>query len=286
MKLKKLCHAGLIFLSLASLSAANIQFPKPTGFINDYTGILTAADRQKLTNISQSLQQQTGAELAVAIVKTTTPLDSKLYAVKLFESWKIGQKGKDNGVLILLATDDRRIEIEVGYGLEGDLPDALVGRILDQYAVPNFKAGNLAEGLIQTAQTVSAIVAKDEAALPIKKTSDRSTYNNKRSSFISIILVMIGVIILGIILRKPGSIIFGTMGAFWGAGVGGLIGAIFGALLGFFFGFWGSYLGSKGGGFGGRVRGGHRGFGGRAGGGGFGGFGGGRSGGGGSGRSW
>ncbi|MBU1026412.1 MAG: TPM domain-containing protein, partial [Candidatus Margulisbacteria bacterium] len=152
----------LLTLLLAGFSQAEVKFPSPSGFVNDYAGILSTAQKQQLTSISNALKKNTGAELAVAVVKTVEPLDSKLYAVKLFEKWGIGKKGKDNGLLVLLAMDEKRIEIEVGYGLEGDIPDALAGRILDTYAIPYFKEGDFAKGLIETAKALSKAAAKEE----------------------------------------------------------------------------------------------------------------------------
>lgn len=256
----------LVFLSLASFAAVN--FPAPSGFVNDYAGILSSAQKQELESISQDLKQATGAELAVAIVKTVEPLDSKLYAVKLFEKWGVGEKGKDNGVLLLLTLEERRIEIEVGYGLEGVINDALAGQILDTYAVPNFKKGGLAVGVVETAMAISQIIAGKEVPLAQPATAVPKNPGNGAS----LLYVIIGIIVLGIIFRKGGSIIVGIFGALWGSEVAGVAGAIIGGLLGLFFGFYGLMFMGRGGGSGA--------------GGGFGGFGGGRSSGGGSGRSW
>jgi uncharacterized protein len=121
----------VLVLLLTSLSFSDVAFPKPKGFVNDYAGVLTSSEAQRLESISDALKKKSGAELAVAVVKTVEPLDPKSYAVDLFEKWGIGEKGKDNGVLLLLAMKERRVEIEVGYGLEGALTDAHSGRILD-----------------------------------------------------------------------------------------------------------------------------------------------------------
>ncbi|MDD5382596.1 MAG: TPM domain-containing protein [Candidatus Margulisbacteria bacterium] len=255
----------ILFSVLIAFSAlGEATFPVPTGFINDYAGVLSAQEKQELESISAAIKQQTGAELAVAIVPTVEPLDSKTYAVKLFEKWKIGQKGKDNGILILLAMQEKRIEIEVGYGLEGTVPDALAGRILDKFAVPRFKQGAMGGGLVDTAKALSQVIIKGEVPVASDKGKDQG--GDLGPYFIYVIIF---IIVIGILFRRGGSIVMGIFGVIWGAGMGGLIGAILGGLLGLFFGFWGISLG--GGGFGG---------------GGFGGFGGGRSGGGGSGRSW
>ena len=253
----------ILLVLLCGISLADVKLPSPAGFVNDFAGVLTAPEKQELEGISQALMDKTGAELAVAVVETVEPLDSKLYAVELFEKWGIGEKSKDNGVLVLLAIKEQRIEIEVGYGLEGVLPDALAGRILDNFALPNFKEGKFGVGLIETSKALSRVIAEEEIVIPVQEGS------KPVSTGTFLIYVIIGVIIIGILTRRAGSIILGIFGAIWGSEAAGLFGAIAGGLLGLFFGFWGLLFLGKGGG--GR---------------GFGGFGGGRSGGGGAGRGW
>jgi uncharacterized protein len=268
---KLFLHFFIVFLALSFALSAEVKFPAPQGFVNDFTNILTAEQKQELQSITSALKQTSGAELGVVVVQTVAPLDSKLYAVKLFEKWGLGEKGKDNGVLLLLALEERRVEIEVGYGLEGVINDALAGRILDTYAVPYFKQGEMGKGLVETAKAISQVVGGEE--VPLTKAENTGVVTGGGTPFL--IYVIVGVIILGLILRRGGSIIMGIMGAIWGSQYAGLFGAIVGALLGLFFGFWGfMFLGR---GMGGGIS---------RGGGGFGGFGGGRSGGGGSGRSW
>jgi uncharacterized protein len=266
---------SLLLFFLSVFAFADVKLPSPTELINDFAGILTNQEKQNLLSVSKKIKQETGAELAVAIVKTTSPLDTKLYAVKLFEKWGIGEKGKDNGVLILLAMEEKRIEIEVGYGLEGILPDGLAGEILDNYAVPNFKKGEFGEGLYSTAVAISEVIITKGEVTPVKKESQTT-----EGLSLALILVIIGVVILGIFLKKGGSIVLGIFGAVVGYSSGAIIGAIIGAMLGMFFGWLGLFRGGRFGG-GGRLGGG---FGGGSGG--FGGFGGGRSGGGGAGRGW
>lgn len=269
----------LVFSSLlAGIAFAEVELPLPQGFINDYAGMLSPAQKQELEVLAQSLKEKSGAELAVAIVKSVEPLDPKLYAVKLFEKWRIGEKGKDNGLLILLAMEQRRIEVEVGYGLEGVLPDSRVGMILDQHAVPYFKQGDFAAGIIETAKAFSQIVLKGESA-PLSGT--RAASENDFSYLIYAIVIML---ILGVILKNFGSVVMGIFGAIWGYSYAqSFLGAMIGGILGFLLGFWGRRA-TKG--MGGKWGGDFGGWGFGGGGGGFGGFGGGRSGGGGGGRSW
>ena len=159
----KLAFLFLFCLALTPVLAADlVKLPAPQGFVNDYAGVLTAAEKQQLLTITDELKRKNGSELGIAIVSTVAPLTPKMYATELFNKWGIGQKGKDNGVLILLAMAERRVEIEVGYGLEGVLNDATCGRILDVYAIPFFKEGKMGQGIVQTAQAIAQLAAKEE----------------------------------------------------------------------------------------------------------------------------
>jgi uncharacterized protein len=251
----------LLLLVLSGAVLAQAKLPASSGYINDFAGVLSSQEKQELTAISAGLKQRAGAELAVAVVKSVAPLDSKLYAVKLFERWGIGEKSKDNGILLLLAMEEKRAEIEVGYGLEGTLNDALCGRILDTYAVPSFKEARYGEGLISAARAISETIAGKE--VPLGRPEEAETPDDIGIAFF---IAIVAIIILGIILRRPFSIFGGLFGAFWGV-TWGWPGVILGALIGFFLGFWGLWFSGRGS------------FGGGS-------FGGGRSGGGGAGRGW
>jgi len=274
--MKYLFSSSLIALLLfGAAQAADISFPNYTGFVNDFANVIDNQSRQKIEAVCTELEKTTGAELAVVTIKTTEPLDSKTYAVKLFEKWGIGKKavpagrqGKDNGILLLLAVDDRRVEIEVGYGLEGIVNDAQAGQILDESVVPYLKKNQSSEAMLAGATALANRIEKGETAGKIEKT--------ETGSFLPYVLVIIFLVLfLSLFTRnKGGHMVGGILGAIFGyIYMQSIIGAIIGAVIGFLFGMSG----------GGIMRGGMGGFGG---GGGFGGFGGGRSGGGGSGRSF
>lgn len=282
---------GLLLLGLLLLQPAwseELKFPGPTGLVNDFAGVLDQGTTEKLKSLCSALEKKTSAELAIVTVKTVAPLDSKTYAVKLFEKWGIGKKGKDNGLLLLVAVDDHRVEIEVGYGLEGVLTDARAGRILDEYVVPRFKEGDYNSGIYNGAAALAERIATEkkvelggdyQAAKPASSGGEDGFFAD-----FWLILGIIGLILLSVVFsgKIPG--LWGlAFGAFFGFSMAGLIGAIVGAILGFVLSFFVGPL--SGGGFGGSFGGGSSWGGGFSGGGG-GGFGGGSSGGGGSGRSW
>src|SRR3989338_2967538 len=155
-----LCLSVLVVISAGVATAAEPAYPSYTGFVNDFAGVIDTATRDKLKGLCKTLEEKTSAELAIATVKTVAPLDSKTYAVKLFEKWQIGKKGKDNGLLVLLAMEERRVEIEVGYGLEGVINDAKAGEILDKYVVPFFKQGKFGDGLYNGAEALAGQIAQ------------------------------------------------------------------------------------------------------------------------------
>jgi len=148
-----------LLLVAASTSAAAVEFPQYTGYVNDYVGLLSQADKAKLTALLTELDKKTTAQVAVVIVGSTEPLDLESYSVGLAQEWGIGRKGKDNGVLILIAKDDRKMRIEVGYGLEPNFTDGMTGRIIREYFTPNFKAGRLDYGTVVGTTAVANHVA-------------------------------------------------------------------------------------------------------------------------------
>ena len=126
-------------------------------WVTDMPRALRAETVARLNSTIGDLERTNGAEMAVVVVKSLDGLSVEEAAVKLFQLWGIGKKNKDNGLLLLWSTGDRRVRVEVGYGLEGTLPDGKVGAILDTYVIPKFKAGEFDQGLIDG---VDALVAR------------------------------------------------------------------------------------------------------------------------------
>jgi len=277
--LKKL-PVVFLFLVAVSLPVFCDDFPKYSGYVNDYAGIIDSESRDKIESVCEELKSATKAELAVVVVKTVEPLDSKTYAVKLFENWKIGEKGLDNGVLLLLAVKERRVEVEVGYGLEGVLNDSRVGQILDESVIPSFKKGKFSEGLVLGSLAISKRI-KDTYDGKIKREEDTAKF---LSPIIIVVFIFLSLIVMVFMA-------FFKFSGFLGGVLGGIFGYFFigdlqGAIIGFIFGLIFGLGGFRGGFFGGGFGGGGFSGGSFGGGGGFSGFGGGRSGGGGSGRGF
>lgn len=151
----------LIAVSAPLKLAAEEKIPAPVGWVNDFVGIIDDGHKKKIEAIIEETERATSAEIAVAVFDSIAPYDEASYARLVFDSWKIGKKGKDNGVLILIALAEHRWRIEVGYGLEGILPDGLCGQIGRSKMVPLFKQDKYAEGIYEGVATIAAVIAKE-----------------------------------------------------------------------------------------------------------------------------
>jgi uncharacterized protein len=273
-------------LPAGTASAADdlVKIPALTARVTDLTNTLSASDRQALEAKLAAWETQTGNQLVVLMVPSTQPEAIASYAIRVAESWKIGRKGKDNGAVFLVAKDDRKNRIEVGYGLEGVLTDVTSRRILAETVAPFFRNNQFAQGIDAGVDQIINVVNKGEplADAPSVQTPQRKSGGGIPFDLIFILLFVV-VPVIGSVLRR----IFGrAVGSTVGAGIVGgaawlvagslgiaIIAAIVAFLVMITFGM-GSGLVSRGGGV--YIPGG-----GGFGGGGFGGGGGGFSGGGG-----
>ncbi|MCK4463846.1 MAG: TPM domain-containing protein, partial [Candidatus Omnitrophica bacterium] len=121
----KITQIFIVILFLTAPLCFAQDFPPPRGYVNDFADILSNEYETKLNAFASELENKTTSQIAIVTIDSIKPYEIEDYAVRLFEKWGIGKKGKDNGVLILLALSDRNLRIEVGYGLEGAIPDAI-----------------------------------------------------------------------------------------------------------------------------------------------------------------
>jgi uncharacterized protein len=247
--------APLLFIS--SAKAERVSDLKPTGYVNDFAGVLSPATRSQLETLCGAVDHQAHAQIAIVTIHTTGDDTIDDFATHLEEQWKIGPKSSDRGLLLLVATDDHHYRFEVGYGLEGILPDGKVGSI-GREMVPYLRQGNYDAAITLGTQEVAQVIAKD-AGVTLQAPALREVPQRASRPGLAVrdILLAIFVIFVFISLLRSGS-------SGW---AGFLLGTILGNVLG----------GGGRGGFGGGDSGG---------GGGFGGFGGGSSGGGGASGSW
>jgi len=225
----------LIFLFFILSLAYAQEFPKPVGFVNDFANIISSKIQHKLDLILREIKKKTGIEIAVVTINSTKPLDINMYAVLLFEKWGIGEKEKDNGVLILVSKKDRKIRIEVGYGLEGILPDGLCGEIIRKNIIPFFKEKRFGEGLLSGVLRIRDIISKEYNVKFSKYPKEKPYTKSQRGG--SIIGFLIPLILLTFFFGGRFGLFpilfFPSGGSFWGSrGFGG--GSSFGGGVGGF----------------------------------------------------
>jgi uncharacterized protein len=221
------------------------------GAISDFAGLLTPAERAAIENRLGQLRQKTGLQFALVTLPSLEGGQIDDFANKLFAKWGVGQKGKNNGVMLLVAVKDRKARVEVGYGLEPILPDALGGRVLDEQLFPSFKQQHYAQGLAQAVNRIAEIIERGEPASPEEKTNRSPSFHY--SSLIPVVMVLIFLILMGWgRSRGPGNGLGGFTGGY-GGGFGGFGGGSGGGFGGGGFGGGGF---SGGGGFGGGCSGG------------------------------
>ena len=167
--------AAVLFFSAGPLLAQKV--PAAYDWVNDYAGVITPDFKEKINGIIKATEESTSTEIAVVTINSIAPYSEVDYARKLFDTWKPGKKGKDNGVLILVAIQERRWRIETGYGVEGILPDGLCGQIGRDYMVPYFKAGNYSLGLLNGVTEIARILGGGAPSQPINPKSDFFTEN-------------------------------------------------------------------------------------------------------------
>src|SRR3984885_4327619 len=136
-----------LLLCWAFVAFADVAVPPLTGRVVDQTGTLSAADIAGLTQTLKGLELRKGSHIAVLIVPTTEPETIEQYSIRVAEAWKIGRKKVDDGALLVIAKDDHKLRIEVGYGLEGALTDVTSRRIIDEIITPKFRNGDFAGGI-------------------------------------------------------------------------------------------------------------------------------------------
>lgn len=150
---------SMVVFPAAVIFAAGV--PKQQGWVNDFAGIISIQDKEKLTSLIEEVEQKTSAEIAVVIVESIAPYDEKEYSRLLFDNWKIGKKDKNNGVLVLVAVKEKLWRIDIGYGLEGDLSDSFCGRVGREYMVPYFKNGQFGKGLYYGVAAITKEITRD-----------------------------------------------------------------------------------------------------------------------------
>jgi len=276
-------------LCWAAVAVADVAVPQLTARVTDQTGTLSTADISNLDQKLAAFEARKGSQIAVLIVPTTQPEDIAQYSIRVVEQWKLGRKGVDDGVLLLVAKADRRLRIEVGYGLEGALPDVTANRIINEIITPKFRQGDFAGGIDAGVDRIIKVIDGEPLPAPAPRSNvSQGNWDEIGQAFpvLLILTIVIGGILRQAFGRFPGSLLTGggvAIVAWWFVGFWAV--SLIVGMIAFFFTLIGDAIPFSGGGGGyGGGRGGSS-WGGGSGGGGFSG-GGGSFGGGGASGNW
>ena len=277
--LARVCLLALLLTGLTSIVAAHAEVAVPplTQRVTDLTGTLDAQQTRTLESQLAAFEKTKGAQLGVLIVPTTQPETIEQYSIRVVNDWRLGRKGVDDGALLLIAKDDRALRIEVGYGLEGVLPDAVANRIIDEIIVPQFKRGDFYAGIASGLSAMMRIVNGEPLPPPTRRPTSSGKNNIESLIFIAFVLVVaVGSMLRALLGRFPAALLMGgAVGVLAWLTIAPVLIALLVGLMAFVFVLlgggrgMGGYGGHGGSGFGGGGFGGGGGF--SGGGGGFGG---------------
>jgi uncharacterized protein len=231
----------ILALALASLARGQDFVPVPplSKRVTDLTGTLTAEQAAALDKRLGEFEARKGAQIAVLVVPTTRPETIEQYGIRVAEQWKIGRAKADDGLIVIVAKDDHALRIEVGYGLEGAVPDLKASRIIREIITPRFRENDFYGGLSAGTQALMNLVEGEDLPPPKAQARPRGgDFGNLNSLFV---ILLIGATVLGAILTRVAGRLFGSVLTGGAAGlvtwliVGTLFGAIAAALIVFVF---------------------------------------------------
>lgn len=207
----------LVIVAAALISGslrAEVPVPALRARVTDLTATLGAEQRSALENRLAAFEAKKGSQIAVLLVPTTRPETIEQYAIRVAEEWKLGRKGVDDGVLLLVAMQDRTVRIEVGYGLEGALPDATAKRIIEEYIVPRFKQGDFAGGISAGVDRIIQVIEGEPLPPPRAQRHDGSGAFRLEELFVLgfFLVFIVGGILRAMLGRVAGSGVIGTIG--------------------------------------------------------------------------
>jgi uncharacterized protein len=263
---------GLALL-VPGVAPAQVAVPALVGHVTDQTGTLTQEQKSTLEQTLTAFEARKGTQLAVLLVPTTAPEGIEQYAMRVAEQWKLGRKKVDDGVILVVAKEDRTVRIEVGYGLEGALSDIVSKRIISETIVPPFKQGNFYAGIQAGTEQIIQVVDGEPLPAPRSNTGGGEQGLRQFVPFLFIVALGVGSVLRNVFGKVGGSLITGVVvtGLAWLV-IGTLLYAVLAGMASMFVtlmgagtvlrGVGGFYGGGRGGSGGGGFRGGGGGFGG------------------------
>jgi len=250
--MRRLTTALLLIFVLAFqawvCAAADPPFPRPTGAVNDFANVIPADQRAVMENLAREVLQKTGTAVVVATVPDVGDMVVDDYATRLYESWGIGKKGEDKGVLILLALKERRVRIETGYGVEGILPDGVVGEILRLHVIPHLKQGDYGKGISNAMTAVSDVIARNAGVTLTGRPQMQPARPTGGVPVSPFTLILLAIVVMLFMFTATGRQILALLllSSFGGGGRGGGSSGGFGGFSGGFGGFGGGMSGGGG----------------------------------------
>jgi uncharacterized protein len=214
-------RASLVALMLCWTFAAiaDVAVPPLAGRVVDKTATLSSSDIASLDRTLKDFEAKKGSQIAVLIVPTTQPETIEQYSIRVAEAWKIGRKKIDDGAILVVAKDDRRLRIEVGYGLEGALTDATAKRIIDEVITPKFRSGDFAGGIADGVDRMLRVIDGEPLPAPAKPRQNTGFLGDidPFNPFLIFAVIIIGGIFRGIFGRLFGSLATGGLvaGLLW-----------------------------------------------------------------------
>ena len=221
-------RASLVALLLcwAFAALADVAVPPLSGRVVDQTGTLSASDAAALTQQLKDLETRKGSQVAVLIVPTTEPEAIEQFSIRVAEAWKIGRKKIDDGALLIVAKNDHKLRIEVGYGLEGALTDVTARRIIDEIIVPRFKTGDFAGGISAGVDRIIRVIDGEPLPAPKPEVSHSNEVSDNLLNIIFSPFGLIGYVAIAGVMRH-------LLGRLLGSGAtAGVVGALAWFLLG------------------------------------------------------
>jgi uncharacterized protein len=217
---------AFVLLARSTLGFAQVEIPELRAPVTDLSGTLTPDQIATLDQRLREFEAAKGSQIAVLLVPTTQPETIEQYSIRVAERWRLGREAVDDGVLLVVAREDRAVRIEVGHGLEGALPDVLANRITDQVIVPRFRSGDFYGGVASAIDRIIAIVEGE----PLPEVLQRPQGQAPQGIGAALPIFLMLVFVISGILRR----MFGTVGgAFFTGGVAGVLVWILTSVLGF-----------------------------------------------------
>ena len=208
-----LAAALITAASLFGIARAEVPVPALKARVTDLTGTLSAQQKGELESRIAAYESRRGSQIAVLMLATTKPEEIEQYAIRVAEAWKIGRKGVDDGLILVVAKEDRRLRIEVGYGLEGAIPDSVAKRVIEERITPRFREGDFYGGVRDGVDQLIRLAEGEKLPAPPARASRGPSAPDNWSDYLIpaiVFIVIAGGVLKAVFGRVPGSLVTGA----------------------------------------------------------------------------